>query len=198
VLLIEDTPDDALLVERALVKAGYELTILRVENALAMSDALDRESWDVVISDYNLPSFDAPAALSLLQAHDLDIPFILVSGTVSEHAAVTSMKAGAHDYLLKSNLKRLGPAVARELQEARNRSERRKAEQALRESEARYRENAVEIERSLAQVVAHLDFALEAVHTRLLADGQSVGKLEHALRDAHETVARVRRMVTSR
>jgi PAS domain S-box-containing protein len=138
-LLIEDLPDDAELVLRALRLGGYDCTHLRVDTALAMSDALDREPWDLIISDYHLPGFDAPAALSLLQAHDLDIPFLLVSGTVGEAAAVTAMKAGAHDYLSKGNLKRLVPAVARELQEARNRAERRRAEQALRRSEARLR-----------------------------------------------------------
>ena len=138
-LLIEDLPDDAELVLRTLRLGGYDCTHLRVDTALAMSDALDREPWDLIISDYHLPGFDAPAALSLLQAHDLDIPFLLVSGTVGEHAAVTAMKAGAHDYLAKGNLKRLVPAVARELQEARNRAERRRTEQALRQSEGRLR-----------------------------------------------------------
>ena len=139
VLLIEDVPDDAELVVRALSRGGFDPTVLRVDTALAMSDALDREPWDLVISDYSLPAFDAPAALSLLQAHAIDIPFIIVSGTMGEHAAVTSMKAGAHDYLNKGNLKRLVPAVARELQEARNRAEKRRAELALRHSEARFR-----------------------------------------------------------
>jgi DNA-binding NtrC family response regulator len=135
-LHIEDNADDALLVELALTRGGYLPSIVRVFTAVAMSDALDREPWDLVLSDYNMPAFDAPAALALLQAHDLDIPFIIVSGTVSEHAAVTSMKAGAHDYLSKQNLRRLAPAIARELQEARRRAEHRRATQELHASKA--------------------------------------------------------------
>ena len=158
VLLIEDNPDDETLVQLALTRGGFEPTMLRVERALDMSDALDREPWDLVISDYNLPGFDAPSALALLQAHALDIPFIIVSGTISEHAAVTSMKAGAHDYFNKGALKRLAPAVSRELQEARRRSEHRRAEQALRDSELRFRE----LTSSLAQRIATDAAAIEA------------------------------------
>jgi PAS domain-containing protein len=157
VLIIEDLPDDAELVLRALSLGGYQCAALRVDTALAMSDALDREPWDLIISDYHLPGFDAPAALSLLQAHDLDIPFLLVSGTIGELAAVTAMKAGAHDYLAKGSLKRLVPAVARELQEAKNRAARRLTEQALRRSEARFRGL---IEHIPSLVLVHQDGAI--------------------------------------
>jgi PAS domain S-box-containing protein len=131
VLIVEDSDSDAALVARLLRKAGYDIHEERVESAAEMSAALARQVWDVVISDYALPQFDAPAALSLLQQAGLDIPFIVVSGTIGEETAVTMMKAGAHDYLMKDKLLRLAPAVAREMREAQSRRERRQAEEAL-------------------------------------------------------------------
>jgi PAS domain S-box-containing protein len=111
-----------------------------------MRAALAQQAWDVVICDHRLPQFDTPSALALLQGTGLDIPFIIVSGTIDEEIAVAMMKAGAQDYLKKDNLARLAPAVARELRDAQARRERRQAEtqkaaaiNALRESEARYR-----------------------------------------------------------
>ncbi|MEW5960169.1 MAG: response regulator, partial [Chloroflexota bacterium] len=109
-------------------KAGYDVHAERVDNAGQMQAALEKQTWDVVISDYSLPQFDAPAALALLQQTGLDIPFIVVSGTVGEDTAVTMMKAGVHDYLMKDKLLRLAPAVAREIREAQTRRERRRAE----------------------------------------------------------------------
>src|SRR5439155_4305359 len=96
-------------------------------------------TWDVVLSDYNMPEFSAPAALKTLQDSGLDLPFIIISGGIGEDVAVAAMKAGAHDYLMKGNLARLAPAVERELREAATRAARRQAEDALRESEQRYR-----------------------------------------------------------
>src|SRR5688572_6079607 len=128
VLLIEDSDDDAALVVRTLRRGGYDLTYVRVETAEAMRDALAHQVWDLVISDYSMPQFSGPAALQLLQAVGMDLPFIIVSGTIGEETAVTAMKAGAHDFLMKGNLTRLIPAVARELREAAERRERRRAE----------------------------------------------------------------------
>ncbi len=96
-------------------------------------------TWDIVISDYNLPQFGGPAALELLKRIQPDVPFIVVSGMMGEESAVAMMKAGAHDYLLKDNLARLAPAVQRELEQAVIRRERKQAEKALRESEEKYR-----------------------------------------------------------
>ena len=118
VLLIEDSEDDAALVMRALRRGGYDPTFERVDTAAAMRAALDQHPWDLVISDYSMPQFTGPAALQLLQAGGIDLPFIMVSGTIGEETAVTAMKAGAHDFLMKGNLTRLIPAVARELREA--------------------------------------------------------------------------------
>jgi PAS domain S-box-containing protein len=104
-----------------------------------MRAALDDQTWDLIISDYSMPRFNGVAALELLQERALDIPFIIVSGTIGETVAVAAMKAGAHDYLMKGDLARLVPAVERELREAQMRRERRQAAIALSESEERYR-----------------------------------------------------------
>src|SRR5207248_6713596 len=111
----------------------------RAETAEAMRKALHDRAWDMILADYNLPEFDAPAALKILQETGLDLPFIIVSGGIGEDIAVSAMKAGAHDYLMKGNLSRLMPAVERELREAANRSGQREAKRALQESELRYR-----------------------------------------------------------
>jgi PAS domain S-box-containing protein len=131
VLLIEDSEDDALLLGRELVRAGYEPTVTRVQTAEALSRALDEQEWDVVLADWALPHFNAPAALATLKDSDLDLPFIIVSGTIGEEPAVAAMKAGAHDYVMKSDLARLVPAVEREVHEAAERRRRRQVEEAL-------------------------------------------------------------------
>jgi PAS domain S-box-containing protein len=139
VLIVEDCADDAELAVRALSRAGYEVQHERVETAEAMCAALRREPWDLILSDHTLPQFSAPEALAVLQAAGDDLPFIILSGTMGEETAVAALKAGAHDYLVKGKLARLGPAVERELRDAGERRQRRQAEAALRESEARFR-----------------------------------------------------------
>jgi signal transduction histidine kinase len=123
-MLVEDSEDDAELVLGALREGGFQVTYRRVWSAAAMHAALgEAEPWDVVISDYSMPSFDAPAALQLLHQRGLDIPFIIVSGSVGEELAVKAMKAGAHDYVMKDSLTRLAPSVEREVRDARQRRE---------------------------------------------------------------------------
>jgi response regulator RpfG family c-di-GMP phosphodiesterase len=117
VLLVEDSESDALLVTRELRRAGYDVVVTRVETAETMVAALAQGGWDIIISDYALPRFNSPAALSIARAKT-DLPFIVVSGTIGEETAVDMMRSGAHDYLMKNNLKRLGAAVDRELREA--------------------------------------------------------------------------------
>ncbi|HTL99380.1 MAG TPA: response regulator [Holophagaceae bacterium] len=138
-LLVEDSEDDALLLKRELEKGGYAPDIRRVETAEAYTAALAEGGWDLVIGDYVLPAFSGEEALRILRKADPDLPFIIVSGVVGEEVAVQTMKAGANDYLIKHNLTRLAPAVKRELKESQARAEHRAAEQALRESEARFR-----------------------------------------------------------
>ena len=131
VLLVEDSEEDALLLVRELKRGGYEPTFERVDTAPAMLAALERQGWDLVVGDHSMPAFSSTAALALLRERGLDVPFICVSGTISEDQAVAAMKAGASDYFAKGQLKRLLPAIERELREA-------KARAALRASEASY------------------------------------------------------------
>ncbi len=137
VLLVEDSVDDALLLRRHLSKAGFTPELYRVETAESMRAAL-AERWDCILADYNLPQFSAPEALRLLQSTGADIPFIMMSGAVSEATAVAAMRAGAHDYVSKENLTRLGPAIERELAEAASRRVKRATERALQSSEERF------------------------------------------------------------
>ena len=132
VLIVEDSEDDALLLARHLRQGGYELKSERVESAETMRLALERHAWDLVIADHNLPRFNSSDALKVIRDMELDIPFIIVSGSIGEEHAVSAMKAGAHDYLMKDNLVRLVPAVQRELREAENRRAHKQAEQAIR------------------------------------------------------------------
>src|SRR5947199_1811142 len=128
VLMVEDSEDDALLVLRELRAAGYDLTHERVDTAAALEAALDRHPWDLVIGDYSMPHFSGTAALGMLRQRGLDVPYICVSGTITEELAVAAMKAGAHDYVTKGQLKRLLPAIERELREARGRATLRATE----------------------------------------------------------------------
>lgn len=136
VLQVEDRNSDALLIQRVLEKAGHTVRSKRIEDAAGMRAALLNQAWDIVICDYALPQFDAPAALKVLRETGLDIPFIVVSGTIGEDIAVGMMRSGAHDYIMKDNLARLPVAVEREIAEARLRLERRQAQVQLRHSEA--------------------------------------------------------------
>ncbi len=138
-LIVEDSENDAQLLLRQLHTGGYEVTWQRVETPEAMQAALTHPSWEIVISGYELARFSGPAALEILQASGLDLPFIIVSGKIAEDDAVAMMRTGAHDYLMKDRLAHLVPAVRRELREAVNRRERRRAEAELRVSEERYR-----------------------------------------------------------
>jgi len=131
VILIEDSSDDAALVVRALTCGGYDVASERVDTPAALVAALNRQQWDVAIADYTMPAFTGTAALDLLRERDADMPFIFVSGTIGEDAAVAAMRTGAHDYIMKGNLKRLVPAVERELRDASVRRERRRAEQRI-------------------------------------------------------------------
>ena len=148
VLLVEDSSDDAMLLLRELKRGGYEVFHERVDTAECMRAALEGQDWDVVVSDHAMPTFSAPAALELLRENGWrEVPFIIVSGHIGEEAAVKAMKAGAHDFIAKDSLARLVPAIERELRDAEERRERRRAQEALREAEEKYRgifENAVE------------------------------------------------------
>jgi PAS domain S-box-containing protein/putative nucleotidyltransferase with HDIG domain len=139
VLIVDDSEDDGLLLVRNLKNGGFSPSYEQVDTAEAMNKALDEQTWDVILCDNSMPTFDAASALELYKDKKLDLPFIIVSGTIADETAVAAMKAGAHDYIMKGNLARLSSAVDRELREARNRQERRITEIQLRKSEEKYR-----------------------------------------------------------
>ncbi|MCG8608899.1 MAG: response regulator, partial [Pseudomonadales bacterium] len=130
VLLIDDSENDAFFTLRQLRKGGYNATHVRAYNAQTMTEALQEEDWDIVITDHNMPDFDAISAVKLLREFDPDLPAIIVSGAIGEDTAVAAMKAGANDYVMKDNMARLAPAVERELGEAQIRREHKRIQQA--------------------------------------------------------------------
>ena len=138
-LLIEDMEDDALLVLRALKKGGYKPSHTRVDTAEALLSALEERSWDLVISDYNMPGFSGLEALKLVLKSGRDLPFILISGAIGEELAVQAMLSGAQDYVMKERLQRLVPAVDRELREVAIRREELQARDALKISEEKFK-----------------------------------------------------------
>ncbi|MBM4278485.1 MAG: PAS domain S-box protein [Deltaproteobacteria bacterium] len=148
VLIVEDSEEDAFLLVRELRRGGYDPVFERVDTPEGMAVALEKQLWDIVISDYVMPHFSGLAALKLLKTSGLDLPFIIVSGSIGEDVAVEAMKSGAQDYLMKNNLARLVPAIQQELREAEMRQKLKHSEKALQEAEKRYRqvvENATEI-----------------------------------------------------
>lgn len=146
VLVVEDSEDDTLLIVNELQQIGYDLSYKRVETPKAMDDALCQAGWDLIVSDYFMPRFSAPEALKLVKKAGLEIPFIIITGSVGEDIAVAAMKAGAHDYLMKDNLARLCPAIERELKDAESRRERKRAEEALKESREQLRNLAARMD----------------------------------------------------
>jgi len=127
-LLIEDSENDAHLLVRELKRAGYDVGYERVDTEETLNAALDRQTWDLAIGDYSMPQFSGMAALRIIQERGLDLPFISVSGTITEETAVAAMRAGAKDYVTKGHLQRLIPAIERELRESEARAARRDAE----------------------------------------------------------------------
>ena len=131
VLMVEDSESDAVLLLRELQRGGYAVTHERVETEDAMRAALERERWDIVLSDFSMPQFSAARALALIGQMGVDIPFIILSGAMDEETAVNIMRSGVHDFVLKDNIQRLVPAIARELDAARIRRARRAADARL-------------------------------------------------------------------
>jgi PAS domain S-box-containing protein len=138
VLLVEDNENDALLLEAELERGGYEPRLKRVCTADQLKTCLHERSWDIVLSDYTMPVFNGLEALTVVKESGLDVPFIIVSGTMGEERAVMAMKAGASDFLVKGDLARLIPAVEREVREAKERDQRRAAEEALAAAQANF------------------------------------------------------------
>jgi signal transduction histidine kinase len=168
VLIVEDREDDAELLLRALHQGGYEPAWQRVETREAM-DAMLEQPWDLIVSDWSMPRFSAMAAFALLKEKDLDLPFIIVSGTIGEETAVEAMKAGVQDFMTKGHLSRLVPAVERELREVEIRRQSHKMKQQLLISERMAALGTLaagithEINNPLGVVVANVEMATEAV-----------------------------------
>jgi two-component system, cell cycle sensor histidine kinase and response regulator CckA len=156
VLFVEDSPDDVELIRRELARHGFQVEPRVADTRTEFVKAINEGTWDVVLSDHSMQGFSSTDALHLLRNKDSDIPFIIVSGTIGEDSAVEAMRAGAHDYVLKHNLRRLGPAVERELREAANRRMQRSTAAALQASEQRLRHaQRMEAVGRLAGGIAH-------------------------------------------
>ncbi|HEY2514151.1 MAG TPA: ATP-binding protein [Polyangiaceae bacterium] len=216
-LLVEDDDADAALVLRELRRGGFEVTFERVETSTAFKEGLAKGGWDIVLSDYSLPHYTAMGALVDLHASAVDVPFILVSGTIGETAAVEAMKAGAQDYLLKNQLTRLCAAVLREVRESRQRAQQRKMREQLIISERMASAGTLaagvahEINNPLAVVIANLDYVnhtLAGLLPGAKKDGRKsdappsvaaiekqLAEIDEPLRDAREAVTRIREIV---
>jgi signal transduction histidine kinase len=218
VLMIEDVEHDAHLLLHELKRGGFDVTSERVETAEAMISALEQGRWDVVVSDYSLPHFSALVALALVKERKLDIPFIVVSGTVSEDTAVEAMRAGAHDFMAKGKFARLIPAIDRELRDASLRAERVKLQEQLLISDRMASVGTLaagvahEINNPLAALMANLEFAAQEVssleHELTAHAGNGLqpvlptatvtghlAEIAEPLRDARESAERMRQIV---
>jgi signal transduction histidine kinase len=203
VLLVEDSRDDEELVLRELRRGGYDVAHERVESEADMTAALARQTWDVILSDYAMPNFSGLSALALLRKTALDIPFIIVSGTVGEEVAVSAMRSGADDYVFKGSLGRLCPAIDRELREAAIRAERRRMQQQLLIADRMASVGTLaagvahEINNPLSAVVANLE--LMAKDMARLCEELDVADQFHdvmeELRDARDGADRLRHIV---
>ena len=166
VLIIEDSENDALLIIRELKKGGYNPVYERVETAAAMKKALKEKQWDIILCDYSMPKFNAPSAIAVLKKANIDIPLIIVSGNIGEETAAECMRLGAKDYIMKDNLSRLCPAIARELEDAKVRNKQKHMEEKLRREEQRFRafiEHSLDIIviMNLEGIVTYLNPAIE-------------------------------------
>lgn len=168
VLIVEDQEDDAGLMLRELRRANYDPAYQRVDTEEAMSGALEKGGWELVLCDHAMPHFNSLGALKLLHEKGLDLPFIIVSGSIGEDVAVAAMKSGAHDYILKGNLARLGAAVERELREAEVRRAQKKAGQEERRLQRELEELYRQLERRVRELTASIMFTDLQGSTELL------------------------------
>lgn len=200
VLLVEDSPDDAELMLRELERGGYHVISERVDTRDGLAAALEASPWELVLSDFAMPQFSGLEALALVRGMGLDVPFIIVSGTVGEEAAVGAMRSGAHDYVLKQSLARLCPAVERELREAALRAERKRMQEQLTISDRMASVGTLaagvahEINNPLAALITNLDLIgrdlsrMEGVGPV----GELLGDVLAELRDARQCADRMR------
>jgi two-component system, NarL family, sensor histidine kinase UhpB len=187
-LLLEDDEGDAALVLWELRNGGFHLAQERVDTIEAFKRALSEQSWDIIIADYNLPTCNALDALAALTASGLDIPLLLISGSIGEEAAAGAIRAGAADYLDKHNLTRLPAIVARELRDAERRRQNRLVAQQRREIDERFR-----LAIDLAQlgtfdwdlVKDHIEADERLLHILGLPAGTPIGSYADAMQHIH-------------
>ncbi|HEY4332659.1 MAG TPA: response regulator [Ilumatobacteraceae bacterium] len=200
-LIVEDSPDDAELLRRALTRGGYDLVSEQVQTAPAMDHALQTNQWDVVFSDWAMPQFSAPEAFDVLRKNELDLPFIIVSGTVGEEVAVEALRSGAHDFFAKDRLVRLVPAVERELREANTRREQTLLREQLLISDRMASVGILaagvghEINNPLAAVLGNIELALHELD--MLRDSTGGGDprlvtIHEELAEAHASALQIR------
>jgi diguanylate cyclase (GGDEF)-like protein len=187
VLLVEDSEDDALLLQRALRAHAEPVEAERVDSAEALTNALARTPWDIVISDFQLPGFGGLDALEIVRRHSAELPFILVSGTVGEETAVDAMRAGANDYVMKNKLARLLPAFQRELREAaarRRSAAERRMQQARIEHLTRVKDVMSAVNATMLRVRERGELAREACRIAVETGGFTGAWI--GLREGHE------------
>ena len=203
VLIVEDSEDDVLLIIRELKKGGYNPVYERVETAATMKKAFKEKQWDIILCDYKLPKFSGEQAIVLLKETNIDIPLIIVSGTIGEETAVECMRLGAHDYIMKNSLSRLCPAIARELDEANSRSKRKQAENELRQSEEKYRTILESIEdgyyevdlngnftffnASICRILGYHQEEMKGMNNRKFTDKEHAKKLFKTFNEVYKT-----------
>jgi len=198
VLLVEDSTADAELLGFELAQQGYTARITRVDCVEQLQEALEQEDWDVVLSDHRLPGMDSMVALSMVQQRALDLPFIIVSGVIKEADAIDMMRAGAHDFVFKGKLGKLGAVIERELRESALRAERRRMQQQLlladRLSSVGMLAAGVahEINNPLAYVLGNVEFALGRLQVSRLAEENELAEITQALEHAREGSERIR------
>src|ERR1051325_9385835 len=212
ILLLEDNPTDAELVQHALRRGGVNFRIEHVDNKHAFIRRLENCAYDLILSDFSLPTIDGYTALEIAQERCPQIPFIFVTGTLGEEVAIETLKKGATDYVLKHRLTRLVPSVHRALREARERSERRRAQEQLRQSHEQLRSLSVylqhvreeeqiriarEVHDELGQQLTGLKLELTWLAGRLPKNVRAVQEKARSM-SAHidETIQAVRRIAS--
>jgi signal transduction histidine kinase/ActR/RegA family two-component response regulator len=197
VLLIEDSASDAELLSLELLGQGYAASLRRVESPQSLVQALEQETWDVVLSEDRVPGIDALSALSIVQSRGVEVPFIIVSESIAEQCAIDIMRAGAHDFLFKHSLRRLGAVIERETREAELRAERRRMQQQLLLADRLTSLGTLaagvahEINNPLAYVAGNLEFALHRLRAGTLAEESELQEVVQALGQAQEGAARI-------
>ncbi len=165
ILMIEDSEEDAMLIVNELKKDGYNPVYERVETASSMKEALSKKHWDIILCDFSLPKFNAPSAINILKENNIDIPLIIMAGTIEEYVSAECMRIGARDYVMKNNLTRLCPMIARELKNSEVKSRTKQAESQREAVIEALTQNISELkqeETKLQETIEHLKKAIDA------------------------------------